>query len=144
MTALPIPVAILTGFLGSGKTSLLNALLKDEMLSNAAVIINEFGDVSLDHLLVEKSDENIIELASGCLCCTIRGDLIDTMNDLLGKRDRSEVKAFDRIVIDSAPVLAVSDTLLMTAHVQSVCIVVRAGQTARNAVQRALGLIAAT
>jgi G3E family GTPase len=111
MNGLPIPVAILTGFLGSGKTSLLNALLKDEMLSNAAVIINEFGDVSLDHLLVEKSDENIIELASGCLCCTIRGDLIDTMNDLLGKRDRGEVKAFDRIVIettglaDPAPVL---------------------------------------
>jgi len=111
MSGLPIPVAILTGFLGSGKTSLLNSLLKDEMLSNAAVIINEFGDVSLDHLLVEKSDENIIELASGCLCCTIRGDLIDTMNDLLGKRDRGEVKAFDRIVIettglaDPAPVL---------------------------------------
>ena len=65
MSSLPIPVAILTGFLGSGKTSLLNTLLKDDMLSNAAVIINEFGDVSLDHLLVEKSDENIIELASG-------------------------------------------------------------------------------
>ena len=88
MNGLPIPVAILTGFLGARKTSLLNSLLKDEILSNAAVIINEFGDVPLDHLLVEKSDENIIELASGCLCCTIRGDLIDTMNDLLGKRDR--------------------------------------------------------
>jgi G3E family GTPase len=111
MNGLPVSVAILTGFLGAGKTSLLNTLLKDEMLSSAAVIINEFGDVPLDHLLVEKSDENIIELASGCLCCTIRGDLIDTMNDLLGKRDRGEVKAFDRIVIettglaDPAPVL---------------------------------------
>jgi G3E family GTPase len=111
MSELPVPVAVLTGFLGSGKTSLLNSLLKDEMMSNAAVIINEFGDVSLDHLLVERSDENIIELASGCLCCTIRGDLIDTMHDLLGKRDRGEVKAFDRIIIettglaDPAPVL---------------------------------------
>ena len=135
MNGLPIPVAILTGFLGAGKTSLLNALLKDEMLSNAAVIINEFGDVSLDHLLVEKSDENIIELASGCLCCTIRGDLIDTMNDLLGKRDRGEVKAFDRIVIettglaDPAPVLhsVMSEpTLLERCRLEGVVTVVDA------------------
>jgi G3E family GTPase len=111
MSEFPIPVAILTGFLGSGKTSLLNSLLKDDMLSNAAVIINEFGDIPLDHLLVERSDENIIELASGCLCCTIRGDLIDTIRDLLDRRDRKDVKAFDRIIIettglaDPAPVL---------------------------------------
>ena len=111
MSELPIPVAILTGFLGSGKTSLLNSLLKEDMLSNAAVIINEFGDIPLDHLLVERSDENIIELASGCLCCTIRGDLIDTIRDLLDRRDRKDVKAFDRIIIettglaDPAPVL---------------------------------------
>jgi G3E family GTPase len=135
MNGLPIPVAVLTGFLGAGKTSLLNSLLKDEMLSNAAVIINEFGDVSLDHLLVEKSDENIIELASGCLCCTIRGDLIDTMNDLLGKRDRGEVKAFDRIVIettglaDPAPVLhsVMSEpTLLERCRLEGVVTVVDA------------------
>jgi G3E family GTPase len=111
MSELPIPVAILTGFLGSGKTSLLNSLLKEDMLSNAAVIINEFGDIPLDHLLVERSDENIVELASGCLCCTIRGDLIDTIRDLLDRRDRKDVKAFDRIIIettglaDPAPVL---------------------------------------
>lgn len=135
MNGLPIPVAILTGFLGAGKTSLLNSLLKDEILSNAAVIINEFGDVPLDHLLVEKSDENIIELASGCLCCTIRGDLIDTMNDLLGKRDRGEVKAFDRIVIettglaDPAPVLhsVMSEhTLLERCRLEGVVTVVDA------------------
>ena len=111
MSKFPIPVAVITGFLGAGKTSLLNSLLKDDMLSSAAVIINEFGDVGLDHLLVERSDENIIELASGCLCCTIRGDLINTIHDLLAKRDAKTISQFDRIVIettglaDPAPVL---------------------------------------
>ncbi|MBI2718632.1 MAG: GTP-binding protein [Rhizobiales bacterium] len=111
MTSLPIPVAILTGFLGAGKTTLLNALLKDPLLANAAVIINEFGDIGIDHLLVERADGNVMEMASGCLCCTIRGDLIDTMNDLLARRDAGTIKAFDRIVIettglaDPAPVL---------------------------------------
>ena len=111
MTENPIPVAILTGFLGAGKTTLLNFLLKDPFLSNAAVIINEFGDVGIAHLLVERADENVIEMASGCLCCTIRGDLIDTIHDLLARRGRGEIKRFDRIVIettglaDPAPVL---------------------------------------
>ena len=81
-----VPVSVLTGFLGSGKTSLLNTLLKSPMLSNACVVINEFGEIGLDHLLVETSDETIVELSSGCLCCTIRGDLIDTLNSLLDKR----------------------------------------------------------
>lgn len=111
MAHAPIPVAILTGFLGAGKTTLLNFLLKDPFLSDAAVIINEFGDVGIDHLLVERADENVIELASGCLCCTIRGDLIDTIHDLLARRGRGEIKPFNRIVIettglaDPAPVL---------------------------------------
>jgi G3E family GTPase len=106
-----IPVAVLTGFLGAGKTSLLNTLLKDPMLGNACVIINEFGEVGIDHLLVESSNENIVELSSGCLCCTIRGDLITTISDLLDRRDQGSVKAFDRILIettglaDPAPVL---------------------------------------
>jgi G3E family GTPase len=109
----PVPVAVLTGFLGAGKTSLLNTLLKDPMLANACVIINEFGEVGLDHLLVEASTENIVELSSGCLCCTIRGDLITTLRDLLAKRADGEIKTFDRIVIettglaDPAPVLHV-------------------------------------
>lgn len=111
MADAPIPVAILTGFLGAGKTTLLNVLLKDPFLSEAAVIINEFGDVGIDHLLVERADENVIEMASGCLCCTIRGDLIDTIHDLLARRGRGEIKPFNRIVIettglaDPAPVL---------------------------------------
>lgn len=135
MQELPIPVAILTGFLGAGKTSLLNFLLRDPKLSNAAVIINEFGDVPIDHLLVEKSDENIMELSSGCLCCTIRGDLIDTIHELLRKRSEGTIKAFDRIVIettglaDPAPVLHAvmsDDMLLMACRLEGVITVVDA------------------
>jgi G3E family GTPase len=106
-----IPVSVLTGFLGAGKTSLLNTLLKDPMLANACVVINEFGTIGIDHLLVETADENIVELSSGCLCCTVRGDLIDTLNRLIDRRAAGDIKAFDRIVIettglaDPAPVL---------------------------------------
>ena len=77
----PVPLSVLTGFLGSGKTTLLNRLLKDPEMAGTAVIINEFGEIGLDHLLVETADENVMEMSSGCLCCTIRGDLIDTRTD---------------------------------------------------------------
>ncbi len=135
MSGGPIPVAILTGFLGAGKTTLLNFLLKDPFLANAAVIINEFGDVGIDHLLVEKSDDNIVEMASGCLCCTIRGDLINTMYDLLARRNRGEIKSFDRMVIettglaDPAPILHTlmsDDGLLRACRLEGVITVVDA------------------
>jgi G3E family GTPase len=125
----PIPVSVITGFLGAGKTSLLNSMLKEPMLANACVVINEFGEVGIDHLLVEKSDENVVELSSGCLCCTIRGDLIDTLNNLLDRRSAGEIKAFDRIVIettglaDPAPVLHAlmrDDRLLTRLRLESV------------------------
>jgi G3E family GTPase len=128
-----VPVSVLTGFLGSGKTSLLNTLLKSPMLSNACVVINEFGEIGLDHLLVEKSDETIVELSSGCLCCTIRGDLIDTLNSLLDKRSAGTLKAFDRVVIettglaDPAPVLHAlmrDDLLLQRVKLEGVITVV--------------------
>ena len=131
----PIPTVVLTGFLGAGKTSLLNALLKDPLLANACVVINEFGDVGIDHLLVEKSDDNIVELAAGCLCCTIRGDLIDTLTDLITRRDAGSIKAFNRIIIettglaDPAPVLHVlmrDEQLLRRLRLEGVITVVDA------------------
>ncbi|MCB1384541.1 MAG: GTP-binding protein [Nitratireductor sp.] len=81
-----IPVLVLSGFLGSGKTTLLNCLLKLPALAGTAVIINEFGETPLDHHLVEASDDGIIELSNGCLCCTVRGQLVETLERLVGRR----------------------------------------------------------
>lgn len=96
-----IPVNVLTGFLGSGKTTLLQRLLDAPGMANTAVLINEFGDVSLDHLLLQNVDEETVILQSGCVCCTIRGDLSNAMRDLFNKRDRGEVPTFDRLVIET-------------------------------------------
>ena len=96
-----LPVMLLTGFLGSGKTTLLNAWLRTTDLENAAVIVNEFGDVGIDHALIASSSDNMIELSTGCLCCTVRGDLVDTLRELTEKRAMGEVRAFDRLVIET-------------------------------------------
>jgi G3E family GTPase len=106
----PLPLTVLTGFLGAGKTTLLNRLLKDPALSGTAVIINEFGEIGLDHLLVQKIDDNIMLLQSGCLCCTMRGDLVSALEQLLRDRDNGRV-TFERVMLettglaDPAPVL---------------------------------------
>jgi G3E family GTPase len=106
-----IPVSVLTGFLGSGKTTLLAHLLRHPDFSRTAVVINEFGEVGLDHELVEASDESFIQLQTGCLCCTIRGDLVRTLEELLRRRDAGMVPPFERVVIetsglaDPAPIL---------------------------------------
>lgn len=113
MTALNdrIPVTILTGFLGAGKSTLLNRILKDPVMKDAAVIINEFGDVGIDHLLVESSGDSIIELSDGCLCCTVRGELVDTLANLMDAVQTGRVKPVKRVVIettglaDPAPVM---------------------------------------
>lgn len=106
-----IPVSIITGFLGAGKSTLLNRLLKDPEMSDAAIIINEFGDVSIDHMLVESAGEGIIELAEGCLCCTVRGELVDTLAELMDGIQTGKLKPVKRVVIettglaDPAPVM---------------------------------------
>jgi G3E family GTPase len=96
-----IPVTVLTGFLGSGKTTLLSALLKQEELANTAVIINEFGEIGLDHALIERTDENIVEIQNGCICCTIRGDLHKTLLSLIDKMAKGKVPPFDRVIIET-------------------------------------------
>lgn len=103
-TNLPTYVHILTGFLGSGKTTLLNRLLVGEALTNTAVIVNEFGDVGIDHLLVESSEDQLVELSGGCLCCAVRGDLALTLADLLHRRAEGTCLPFERIIIETTGV----------------------------------------
>ena len=107
----PIGGSLITGFLGSGKTTLLNRLLRHPGMGDTAVIVNEFGEVGLDHLLIETSLDNAVLLKSGCLCCTLRGDLVDTLGSLFDRRQRGEIPAFRRVLIettglaDPAPIL---------------------------------------
>jgi G3E family GTPase len=107
-----IPVNVITGFLGSGKTTLLQHLLVEPALSDTAVLVNEFGEIGLDHHLLQHVDADIVLLQSGCLCCTIRGDLSIAIRDLYGKRERGEIVQYRRLAIettglaDPVPVLA--------------------------------------
>jgi len=97
-----IPVTLLTGFLGSGKTTVLNHLVRQPALADALVIINEFGEMALDHLLVAHSTENLaMEMSSGCLCCTIRGDLVKTLRDITWRFARNGQRQFRRVLIET-------------------------------------------
>ena len=106
-----LPVYVLTGFLGAGKTTLLNALVNHPDMADSAVVINEFGEIGIDHLLVDTAFDNAVLMENGCLCCTVRGDLVDTLGDLIGRRDTGDYPAFSRVLIetsglaDPAPVL---------------------------------------
>jgi G3E family GTPase len=106
------PVTVLTGFLGSGKTTLLNRLLGDARFADTAVIVNELGDVAIDHLLVRRASEDIVVLPGGCICCRASGDLIRALRELHHQRSLGEVGAFRRVVVettglaDPAPILA--------------------------------------
>jgi G3E family GTPase len=109
----PLPVIVLTGFLGAGKTTLLNRLLADPALADTLVIVNEFGEIGLDHLLVETIREDLVLLSSGCICCAVRGDLVTTLEEMLRARDNGRIAPFSRVIIettglaDPAPVLNV-------------------------------------
>jgi G3E family GTPase len=95
------PVNLITGFLGSGKTTLLKQMLQSPALADTAVLINEFGEIGLDHELLERIDENMVLLRAGCLCCTIRGELAEAIRDLHERRARGDIPAFRRLVIES-------------------------------------------
>ena len=115
-----LPVTLITGFLGSGKTTLISRLLKHPAMNRVAVVINEVGEIGIDHDLVTMSSENVSLLANGCLCCTVRTDLQDTLRELFGQRRAGQIPDFDRVVIettglaDPAPVIQTlaSDTML--------------------------------
>src|ERR1700730_14492857 len=105
-----IPVAIVTGFLGSGKTTLISRILRDPAFARTAVIVNEFGEIGLDHELIAASDETLLTLTTGCLCCAVRADLLATLLDLRARRDAGAI-TYDRVLIetsglaDPAPIL---------------------------------------
>jgi G3E family GTPase len=96
------PVTILTGFLGSGKTTLLNRAMRDPAMAKTAVVINEFGEVPLDHVLAAQSDDTIMVLENGCLCCTVFGDLVTTLNNLYHRREDGDILRFDHVVIETS------------------------------------------
>ncbi len=96
-----IPIIVLTGFLGSGKTVLLNALLKQPGFADSAIVVNEFGEIGLDHLLVASAEENIVLLDAGCLCCAVLGSLKETLLDLWHRRARSQVPPFRRVLVET-------------------------------------------
>ncbi|MEM8976192.1 MAG: GTP-binding protein [Pseudomonadota bacterium] len=99
-----IPVSVITGYLGSGKTTILKKLLANPDYCDTAVIINEFGEIGLDHDLIETSDEDLVTLKTGCLCCKMRGDLGETLDGLLARREAGEISSFKRVIIETSGV----------------------------------------
>ena len=118
-----ISITILTGFLGSGKTTILSSLIKHKLMANAAIIINEFGEIGLDHDLIETTDENVIELQNGCICCTIQGDLKSTLLNLLKKMEKREISPFNHVIIETtglADPVPIIHTLMTSLDLQRI------------------------
>jgi G3E family GTPase len=117
-----MPVALITGFLGSGKTTLLNRVLGDPRMARSLVLVNEFGEVGIDHLLMEKVSGDMVLLQSGCVCCTIQGDLDRTLRDIARRRQKNETPPFDRVLLettglaDPAPILQLLLNHPMISH----------------------------
>ena len=117
-----MPVTLFTGFLGSGKTTLLNRILADPRMARSLVLVNEFGEVGLDHLFMEQVGGDMVLLQSGCVCCTIQGDLDKTLRDIARRRDRNETPPFDRVLLettglaDPAPILQLLLNNPMISH----------------------------
>ena len=119
------PVALVTGYLGSGKTTLIRTMLESPALGETAVIVNELGEIGIDHAILRRVDERTVLLASGCVCCTLRGDLADELRDLVDRRAIGEIPPFTRVVVettgvaDPAPILAtlVSEPLVRNQYV---------------------------
>lgn len=117
-----MPVALITGFLGSGKTTLLNHILHDPRMAKSLVLVNEFGEIGLDHLFVQSVDGDMVLMKSGCVCCTIKGDLERTLRDIARQRQAQALPPFDRVLIettglaDPAPIIALLLNNPMTAH----------------------------
>ncbi|MGE3782961.1 MAG: GTP-binding protein, partial [Alphaproteobacteria bacterium] len=97
-----IPLTLLTGFLGSGKTTLLRRALGDPAFSDTAVVINEIGEIAIDHYLVDFVEGEILELPGGCLCCAVREDLAETLRNLIERRDAGDIRRFGRIVVETS------------------------------------------
>ena len=117
-----MPVSLITGFLGSGKTTLLNRVLGDPRMARSLVLVNEFGEVGLDHLFMESLSGDMVLLQSGCVCCTIQGDLDRTLRDIARRRANNETPPFDRVLLettglaDPAPILQLLLNTPMISH----------------------------
>ena len=112
------PMFILTGFLGAGKTTLLSKLVRREEFADTVVIVNEFGEIGLDHALIAEGEEDdVVLLDSGCLCCALNNSLAETLSDLFHRRARGELPSFDRVVVETTGIADPAPLILSLIHI---------------------------